>query len=129
MAIYPKTFPCPMIEGYSIDVDAGLVRSKERGLPAQRRTFTTMPQTVKCKFSLSLHDWGYWQEWVRRDGLGWFYIDIPSMYSGYRSARVFPHLVRFTAPFTIDTKSSTHVTASCVLEMSPTNFLQFLDLT
>jgi hypothetical protein len=118
-----------MIEGYSIDVDAGLLRSKDRGVPAQRRVFSSMPQTVKCKFTLTIREWGYWQEWFRRDGLSWFWIDLPSMYAGLNARRTFPHLVRLMSPITIDAKSSTHFVASVVLDMAPSNYKQFLAST
>jgi hypothetical protein len=118
-----------MIEGYTLDVDAGLIRSKERGLPAQRRVFSTMPHSVKCKFALSLREWGLWQEWIKREGLGWFYLDLATMYAGQQAARVIPHLVRLMAPITIDSKSATHITASCTFEISPSMFKQYLAAT
>jgi hypothetical protein len=116
-----------MIEGYSIDVDAGLIRSKDRGLPAQRRVFTTIPQTVKCKFTLSLREWGYWQEFITKEAPGWFWLDLPSMYAGLKAQRTFPHLVRLISQVTIDAKSSTHVAVSVTFEMSPSTFKQYLE--
>ncbi len=127
MVTYPASLPCPMIEGYTIDVDAGLLRSKERGFPEQRRTFTTMPHTVKCKFSLSLKEWGYWQEFMTREATGWFWLDLPSMYSGLKNSRTVAHLVRLMEPVTIDTRSATHVTASVTLEIAPSTFKQYLE--
>ena len=136
MPAYPSTFPCPMIEGYQIDVDMGVIRSKDRGLPAQRRTFSTMPHSIKCKFSLSIKEWGYWQEWITKDGRGWFTIDLPSMYSflnGPRTtahlARTTPHLVRLMSTIVIDTKTATHITASITLEVAPSMFKQQLAAT
>lgn len=127
MVNYPSNLPCPMIESYSIDVDTGVLRSKERGFPQQRRPFTTMPHTVKCKFSLSLKEWGYWQEFLTREAPGWFWIDLPSMYSGLQNARTVPHLVRLMDVVTIDTRSSTHITASVTLEVAPSTFKKYLE--
>lgn len=124
---YPSTLPCPMIEGYSIDVDAGLIRSKERGLPTQRRVYQTMPQSVKCKFTLSFRQWGHFQSFLANEATDWFWIDLPSMYAGLKSKRTFPHLVRLVSQIAIDTKSATHITASVTLEMAPSNFKQYLE--
>jgi len=124
---YPGTLPCPLIESYTIDVDAGVIRSKERGLPAQRRTFVTMPHTVKCKFALSLREWGYWQEFMTKQATGWFYIDLPSMYAGLKAQATFPHLVRLNSTITIDAKTATHVFASVTLEVAPSTFKQYLE--
>ena len=127
MVTYPTSLPCPMIEGYSIDVDMGVLRSKERGFPQQRRNFTTMPHVIKCKFSLSLKQWGYWQEFFSREALGWFWLDLPSMYAGLKNVRTVPHLVRLTDVVTIDTRSSTHITASVTLELAPSTIKKYLE--
>lgn len=123
--VYPSSFPCPMIEGYTIDIDAGVIRSKDRGKPAQRRVFKTMPHVIKCKFALSFKQWGYWQEWLTREGTGWFSIDLPTMYAGLNASKLFPHIVRLSSTITIDAKTSTHVIASMTLELSPTAFKQY----
>lgn len=130
MAItYPSTFPCAMIEGYQIDVDSGVIRSKEPGRPAQRRVFTTMPHSIKCKFSLSLKEWGYWQEWMTKEAKSWFTIDLPSMYSAYTRTRTSPHLVRLMSTITIDTRNTTHVNASVTLEVAPSMLIKYLAAT
>lgn len=126
---YPSTFPCPMIEGYQIDVDSGLLRSKDRGKPAQRRAFSSMPHSVKCKFALSLKEWGYWQEWITKDAKGWFNINLPSMYAGRVGANTYPHLVRIVSSITIDSKTVTHVVASVTLEIAPSMFKSYLEFT
>jgi hypothetical protein len=118
-----------MVEGYQIDIDAGVLRSKERGKPFQRRAFTTMPHSIKCKFSLSLKEWGYWQEWITKDAKSWFYIDLPSMYSGLHRQRTYRHLVRLMSTVTIDTRTLTHVTASITLEVAPSMFKEYLVYT
>jgi hypothetical protein len=128
MAIkYPVDLPCPMIEGYSMDVDAGLLRTSERGLPNQRRVFSTMPHSVKCKFTLSLKQWGFWQEWITRTPTSWFTIDLPSMYAGLHAQKTYPHLVRLASTVVISAQSSTHVSLSVTLEMAPSNFKQYLE--
>jgi hypothetical protein len=126
---YPSYFPCPLIDGYQIDVDMGAIRSKDRGKPAQRRVFSTMPHSVKCKFSLSLKEWGYWQEWITKEAKGWFTINLPSMYSFLDRARTTPHLVRTMSTISIDTKTATHVTVSVTLEVAPSMFKQQLAAT
>ena len=126
---YPSYFPCPLIDGYQIDVDMGAIRSKDRGKPAQRRVFSTMPHSVKCKFSLSIKEWGYWQEWITKEAKGWFTINLPSMYSFLDRARTTPHLVRLMSTISIDTKTATHVTVSVTLEVAPSMFKQQLAAT
>jgi hypothetical protein len=107
----------------------GVIRSKDRGKPAQRRTFSTMPHSVKCKFSLSIKEWGYWQEWITKEAKGWFTINLPSMYSFLDRARTTPHLVRLMSTISIDTKTATHVTVSVTLEVAPSMFKQQLAAT
>jgi hypothetical protein len=115
-----------MVDGYQIDIDSGIIRSKDRGLPTQRRVFKTMPHSVKCKFTLSIKEWGYWQEWITKDAKGWFYINLPSMYAGLHGQRTYRHLVRLTSTVTIDTKTINYVTASVTLEVAPSMFKEYL---
>jgi hypothetical protein len=122
--IYPSQFPCPLIDGFTIDVDSGLIRSKEGGLPAQRRVAPTMPHSFKCRFFLSIKFWGDWQEWMQNDGHQWFIIDLPSVYAGIAKEVTVPHLVRLMSPITIDARTYEHVIASATLELAPSMFKQ-----
>jgi hypothetical protein len=119
---YPFRFPCPLIEGFSIDVDAGLIRSKEGGMPHQRRVVETMPHSFKCRFVLSIRDWAYWQEWMQNDGRQWFLIELPSMYAGLNNDVTWPHLVRIMSPITIDARTHEYITASVTFELAPSMF-------
>lgn len=126
--VYPRQFPCPLIDGYAIDVDAGVLRSSEGGFPAQRRVFKTMPHSFKCRFYLSIKFWGYWQEWMQTDGRQWFSIDLPSMYSGLVGEISIPHLVRLMSTITIEAKTNDYVVASATFELAPSMFKQLANV-
>ena len=121
MRTYPSAYPKPLIDGYGISVNMGVVRTEmETGRAKQRRRFRSMPQMFNFKFVVPISQLGPWQAYVNQYCYEWFELDATSyLTSSQLDDNCSPHIVRFTsnleiAPFTGDSMSVT-VTA----EMAP----------
>ena len=95
--VYPNNFPDPTIEGFSISVASGVIRSSEPSSQVQRRVFKTMPHSFTLRFVISTVRWFSWQQWVTKNGYKWFTMNLPSMYAGKSDSCASPLFIRFTS--------------------------------
>ena len=96
--IYPVTYPCPMISGYSADIGAGLVRTSfEAGNSRQRRIHKLMPHLFSLTFIMPQATYGQWLRWVNDNGYSWFKIDLASALAGILNRDTAEHTIRFAS--------------------------------
>jgi len=102
---YPSGWPLPTIDGYSIEVDMGVVRTPMgSGLARQRRMYRNMPETYSWTFALEAKNFFAWQEWAKKKAFTWFQIDIftpESSRKGTDSACT-PHIARFISEIKVE---------------------------
>ena len=128
-SLYPSTFPAPLINGYSLTVGSGVIRSDMDTQQAQRRVFTTMPHAFTLSFIMSLAQWGEWQQWADSYGYRWFQMNLPSFYAGKDNLRIAPAIIRFTSGISAANLSQDTVQILVSAEMAPSMFAQYLEAT
>lgn len=121
---YPSNLPKPLIDGYRIDVDMGVVRTAfGSGVARQRRLYRNMPEVYTWIFMVPVKDLYAWQDWVKKNAYTWFKIDIFSSESsrqGTRYSACTPHVVRFTSELSIKPfNQDQHVQISVTGELAP----------
>ena len=98
MIDYPKGWPVPLIEGFRIDVDAGVQRSIiDTGYYRQSNEYYWQPETYSVDFVVPAQDFGDWQDWMNEFSGQWFRIDMMSHMSskdGRTEHFCTPHIVR-----------------------------------
>lgn len=125
-SVYPTTFPGPIIESFSANVAMGVIRADSAVHQAQRRVFTTMPQTFSMLFILDVEQWATWQQWAGAYGYRWFQMSLPTLYSGADAQRLVPTIIRFTSPFSVTALAQTKFQVSVNAETSPSMIAQYL---
>lgn len=91
----------PDYRPYSIDTDAGLLRSPfEKGYINQRRAYTSTPMVFSLRFVMDLEDLNLWQNWWNENAYIWFSMPMASVYNG--SAKCLSHPVRCISDLAIN---------------------------
>jgi len=120
---YPSTLPDPLIEGYQIDVDMGVVRTAfGSGVARQRRLYRNMPEIYTWAFTVPVKDLYAWQEWVKSNAYSWFKMNIFSSDSSRQNPTKVctPHVVRFISELSITPLNrDQHVQISVTGELAP----------
>lgn len=124
---YPSTLPGPLLDGYSVTVLMGVIKSEMAGHQAQRRVFATMPHRFTMAFMLSLTEWAAWQTWISTYGARWFEIDLATHYAGRDGSSVAAVLVRMVSGVVASPVSETHIRASLEAEIAPSMIKHHLD--
>lgn len=124
---YPTDYPPALLDGFSIQVQSGVIRSGNMGPTSQRRLHNTMPHTFNLSFSMTLAQWANWQAWVEANAYSWFELRIPSMYSGRTYDVVGATLLRFISPVTIDQMTADDVRATVTAEIAPSMISQYIE--
>lgn len=128
-SVYPATFPAPLINGYSLTVASGVIRSDMDTQQAQRRVFNTMPHAYTLSFIMTLAQWGEWQQWADTYGYRWFEMNLPSFYAGQDNLRIAPVIIRFTSGISAANLSTDIVQLLVSAEMAPSMYAQYLEAT
>lgn len=100
MTEYPESYPLPLVQGYAIDVDMGLIRTTfETGRVRQRRNYQTMPHLFGFTFVVGTRDLWDWLRWVNSYAYDWFEMDCTSFLTGYQESSGYcsAHAVRFAS--------------------------------
>jgi hypothetical protein len=119
MPDYPKSWPAPTIEGYGIEIDAGLIRTPmESGASRQRRRYKTIPTTFTLSFVVERKDLKAWVGWANTSAYSWFNMDLTShKISG--TACAVPHSVRFTSNLEMAPITEKYFRINVTAEMAP----------
>lgn len=128
-SIYPATLPAPLINGYSLTVASGVIRSEIDTAQAQRRVFSTMPHTYTLTFIMTVAQLGAWQQWADTYGYRWFEISLPSFYAGNDNLRISPVIIRLTSGISASNLSQDVVQIAVSAEMAPSMFAHYLGET
>lgn len=126
--LYPDSLPCPLLNGFSIFVASGAIRSDINGNQSQRRVFKSMPHVFSLSFAMSITQWGAWQNWVSANAYNWFEMNLPSMYAGREGKLLKATLIRFTSPVSVSSATDKHVQVSVTAEMAPSAYAKFLEV-
>ena len=122
MAIsYPKSFPDPLVNGYEISVNMGVIRSNmNTGTIQQRRKQKTMPTIFTLEFAVPLEILGSWQTWVNEFAYNYFTINIVSHLTGDTDSSCSPHVIRFITNLSLSpiTSNVYSVTVSAELALT-----------
>jgi hypothetical protein len=124
---YPETFPQPLLQGFSMSVASGVIRSDMDTHQAQRRVFSTMPHVFSMSFILSLVEWDAWARWVAEYGFRWFEIEIPTMYAGRETLDKKATLIRLTAVGAAAPVSGQHVQIAVTAEIAPSAIADYIE--
>jgi hypothetical protein len=122
MKTYPSSFPTPLIDGYGIGVDMGLLRTPfESGRSRQRRRYTSMPTAFNFSFAVKVKDLDSWQQWVNQNAYTWFKIKAMSYLTGATNDTCSEHVVRFTSDLSITPITAEAVKIDVTAEQAPTD--------
>lgn len=116
---YPSTLPLPKVEGFSVTVAAGLIKTEMPSHQAQRRVFNTMPHKFSLTFVMSVETWAVWYNWASDNGYRWFDLYLPTMYAGREFRDIAPITVRFISDLAAANISQTHVQVTVTAESAP----------
>ena len=121
MRTYPSGYPKPLIDGYGISVDMGVVRTDmETGRAKQRRRFRSMPQMFSFTFVVPIKQLGPWQAYVNQYCYEWFELDATSyLTSSQLDDNCSPHVVRFTSNLEITPFTGESMSVTVTAEMAP----------
>jgi hypothetical protein len=118
MTVYPRKFPLPDRQPYSLAVDAGLLRSQfNAGNTRQRRQYFRLPTIMALQFTLRAEELAEWQEWCNANAWTWFQIDLQSALG--KGEILAPHEVRFITSLDISSVGWNLVSVTVGAEMSP----------
>ncbi len=97
MITYPATWPRPLIDGFRIEVDAGLSRSViDSGYYRQSQGYYWQPEIYNVDFVVPAQDFGDWQDWMNEFSGQWFSLDMMSHVSSQGG-----RIERFCTPHTV----------------------------
>lgn len=121
MTDYPSIFPEPMIDGYTISVDMGVVRTNmETGRSKQRRRYRDMPSIFTLEFAITLAQLGSWQTWVNAYAYQYFTMDMVSYTTSNKvGANCSPHTVRFISDLSLTPINANAFRVSVMAEVAP----------
>jgi len=109
MNVYPAIFPTPMIDGYALGVDMGVLRGDiQTGRPEQRRRYGAHTKFT-FDFAIALNELDTWQSWANSDGYDWFIMNATSAVQVNGHSRCVTHKVRFTSNLNIQPITGTTV--------------------
>lgn len=118
MIIYPDEFPKPQMDGYSIGVDMGVLRTEfDTGRNRQRRNYKTMPHTFGFSFAVAIADLYAWLNWVNANAYEWFQLDAASFLTGAYGGNCSPHMVRFISDISMTPISQKFMQVTVAAEM------------
>ena len=120
MNIYPNEYPKPLVKGYSIDVDMGLIRTPfETGRARQRRSYKTMPHLFGFTFVVGTRELYNWLSWVNSYAYDWFQLDMTSFLTGNNSDSGYcsAHAIRFASNIRMTAIDQKHFEISVTAEM------------
>lgn len=124
---YPTSFPKPLIRGYRIFLDAGVIRADNPGQQVQRRVYDTLPATISLSFAMSVEVWTPWQQWVSANAFRWFQILLPTGAAALIDAIEAPTVIRFVSPILASNITEDDVEVSVTAERSPSMYSTFLE--
>lgn len=120
---YPTSFPLPLIDGYNITVDPGLIRTaKGAGYARQRQLYTWQPEAYNFVFAVKASELSNWQDWINEFGFEWFKLDMMTHESSKAQTdkHCSSHTVRFIGNVTIAPLSGEEYVEVAVLgELAP----------
>lgn len=124
---YPSSLPQPLLQGFSMSVASGVIRSDMDTHQAQRRVFNTMPHVFSMSFIMSIVEWEAWARWVDEYGFRWFEIELPTMYAGRDDLEKAPVLLRMTAIGAAVPVSGQHVQIAVTAEIAPSAIAAYIE--
>lgn len=115
---YPKTLPCPQIDGYGYSVDFGLSQVIfENGRGRQRRGVYSEKYIFDMSLVLSMEQVWEWQSWANQYGYNWHYMPLMSNFAGLQEATQIPHFIRYISDITLEPVDIGYMRASFQAEM------------
>ncbi len=117
---FPVGLPCPMIEGYGLEINNGLSAVVfEHGNTRQRRNVTEDRTVVTLSFTLSTAQLWQWQSWANKSGYAWHYMNLYTQYSGYLNRTMVRHTLRYLGDISITPQEADYfvVTLQAELDM------------
>lgn len=124
---YPSSLPQPLLQGFSMVVASGVIRSDMETHQQQRRVFSTMPHVFSMSFVMSIVEWEAWARWVDEYGFRWFQIDLPTMYAGRDDLDKKATLVRLTSIGAAAPVSGQHVQIAVTAEIAPSAIAEYIE--
>jgi len=124
---YPSTLPQPLLQGFSMSVASGVIRSDMDTHQAQRRVFNTMPHVFSMSFIMSIVEWEAWARWVDEYGFRWFEIELPTMYAGRDDLDKKATLIRMTSIGAASPVSGQHVQIAVTAEIAPSAIAAYIE--
>lgn len=93
--------PCPLSNGYSYRIDAGLLRTRQAvGYQNQERQWRTRPETFTLSFLLDAEKLQEFTAFVNAAGYSWFTMPLVTSSNGY--ATPIDTTVRLTSDFRVE---------------------------
>ena len=121
---YPASFPAPMVEGYGINVDMGVISTQmSSGVRRIRRRHRSMPMVFSFNFAVKVLELDSWQTWVDSNAYTWFEIPATSFLTGMvqNDKHCSPHIVRFISDLSMSPINANAFTVQVAAELAPTS--------
>lgn len=122
--VYPPGFPCFSREGYSMDLDLGLIRTNSDVLTnTQRRSYTNLPTIITSSITIPVNILYEFTAWL--NGAVGLWVDLPLAHPflthGNKVEYVPARIIDFI--FTNSYQAFGSVNASVTIQLSPTVFI------
>lgn len=102
METYPSSFPCPLIEGYAIQIDAGLLRTNfQSGNTRQRRAYSNLPHYITMSFAIKINLFDEWLQWINDNAFEWCLFPAVTWANGTLDEIPKDHVLRLIADIEI----------------------------
>ena len=124
---YPSSLPQPLLQGFSMMVASGVIRSDMDTHQQQRRVFSNMPHVFSMSFIMSIVEWEAWARWVDDYGFRWFQIELPTMYAGRDDLDKKATLIRMTSIGAAAPVSGQHVQIAVTAEIAPSAIAEYIE--
>ncbi len=123
LARYPDSWPIPQISPHAGLVDAGLVRSPQKGFPQQYRFMSTGATRMTMTFRIALADWTDWVTWINTYGITrWCVIPCVDQHEVIDPTPTYDYSVaRFTGRIRRVPLGELYVDAQCEVDLWPIN--------
>lgn len=96
MTEWPRTFPCPLIDGFSAEAFSAVLRTPfQAGNTRQRRIHDQLPHAIRLSWVFKQDDYGAVLNWMNVKAWNWFRINLPGPLAGVHKSPTWPHIVRF----------------------------------
>jgi len=118
MVAYPSAYPCPQVEGYQVNTDFSIQRTRfDSGNYRQRKVMSYPLTSFRLIFVIERSKLFAWQSWINKNAYSWFDMTLIGPKSTANSEMAV-HSIKFNSDLQISvlTEDRCRVTVSAILQ-------------